>query len=229
MALPTFVAAGTAATGIGDITPALPPGYAADDIHLLLVQSRPTDSAPAAPTGYGEVTSSPKATAASTRDSRLSVFWKRSTASESAPTVVDVGDHLYGRILAFRGCLASGNPWNITSGNTDANLTTAVSITGATTTLPDCLVVLVTTHGEDSAPAWLGAVTNADLATLTERADAGTTDGIGGGIAVVTGQKATAGAYATSTATATISHRQANMTIALAPALAADSVGFIPI
>lgn len=219
MALPAFRSAGAAAGGIGAITPGLPSGQAANDILLLYCES--ANEAVIAPTGYVEVTGSPQFTgiAASTTATRLTVFWKRSVgALEVAPLIADVGDHVYAQVLAFSGCPTTGNPWDITAGDT-ASAATGVTIPGVTTTVTDCLIVAAVANGTDTSTAQTSAWANANLASpamaeLTG-ADGNSTAGNGGGFGVGAGGLATGGASGATTATLATSSVQGRLTIAL--------------
>ena len=122
MALPTFVSAGTPAGGTGTVTPGLPSGWQQDDIFLLVVETPANTNTP--PAGWTAVTNSPQGDG-STTSTFINVYWRRATASESAPTVPDSGNHTYAVILAFRGCPTSGNPWNVTSGGSESTQDTS--------------------------------------------------------------------------------------------------------
>jgi hypothetical protein len=217
--IPYFVGVGTKAEGTGAVTPGLPLDLQLSDIMLLFVET--ANEAVSTPSGWAIVADSPQGTgtgggAAATR---LSVFWKRATATEVAPAVADPGDHAIAQILAFRGCIDTGNPWDVTSGDVAAAATTAVSIPGDTTTVANCLVVLALAQATDTATAQASGYTNADLANLTERTDISSVSGNGGGFAVVTGEKAAIGAYGATTATLATSSVQGRISIALKPAL----------
>lgn len=221
MALPTYVGAGTGAGGTGNITPTNP-AQTADDILLLFVET--PNNAVTAPTGgsgpgWQAVTNSPQGTgtADGVNATRLSVFWLRSNGSEADPTILDTGDHQYGIVHSFRGCHAVGNPWNITAGDVDATSNTVVAIPGATTTVADCLIVLACAWMTDTTANQVATYINVDLANITERSDLGTASGNGGGVAVITAEKATAGAYGATAATAATATRQGRMSIALMP------------
>lgn len=215
---PQFVSAGTVAEGTGAIVPALPVGIQINDIMLLFVES--ANEAVSTPSGWTAVSpDSPQGTGTGggTTSTRITVFWRRVTLTESAPTVADPGDHAIGQILAFRGCVTSGDPWDVTSGDTGAS-STSVSIPGDTTTVANCLVVLVVANATDTATPQTSGYTNADLASLTERVDYNSIIGNGGGFAVVTGTKAAAGAYGATAATLATASVQGRMSIALKPA-----------
>jgi hypothetical protein len=216
-AAPTYQAAGSAVSGTGAITPAWPT-HQSGDVALLIVESANQAITLSTPAGFAAVTNSPQGTgtAGGTSATRLTVFWKRATTSaEPNPTVADSGDHQIARIITFRGVVASGNPWDVTAGNVASSASTSVSIPGATTTVANTLVVAIVTNGTDTSSAQAGSWANSNLTSLTERVDGGTTSGNGGGFAIATGVKATAGAYGTTTATLSTSSRQGRMSIAL--------------
>jgi regulation of enolase protein 1 (concanavalin A-like superfamily) len=214
---PTYQAAGSAVSGTGAITPTWPT-HQSGDVALLVVESANQAISLSTAAGFVEVTNSPQGTgtAAGTAATRLAVYWKRAASSaEANPTVADSGDHQIARIITFRGVVASGNPWDVTAGNVASSASTSVSIPGATTTVANTLVAAIVARANDSSSAQASGWTNSNLTSLTERVDGGTTSGNGGGFAVATGVKATAGAYGTTTATLSTSSVQGRMSIAL--------------
>jgi uncharacterized protein DUF6701 len=134
----------------------------------------------------------------------------------AAPTVSDPGNHVYAQILTYRGVIATGNPWDVTGGGVKAAASGTVTVTGVTTTTPNTLVVQAIARDNDSAAAAFSAQTNANLTGITDRSDAGTTQGNGGGIGIWDGVMAFAGATGNTTATVT-SSINAFLTIALRP------------
>lgn len=78
------------------------------------------------------------------------------------------------------------------------------------------MIVLVGARDNDNASAAWSAQTNAALASITERHDAGTSAGNGGGLSVTDGTKATAGSTGTTSSTVTTS-AGAMITVALKP------------
>lgn len=215
MALPTFQAAGTPASGIGDVSPAWPTHQAGDTALLIVESTGGQAAALSVPAGFVEVGNSPSATGTTTLGTRLTVFYCKATSgSMSAPTVTDPGNHAYAVIITFRGGYTGGYPFDVTAAQQKASASTSVSITGVTTTRPNCLVIGIVGRDNDAAGAAFSSWADASLANVTERFDNGTTDGNGGGIGVVTGEKATAGATGTITATVT-SSINAYLTLAL--------------
>lgn len=206
MGMPTWVATGAKGEGTGNVTPALPVGWAEDDIFLLHIET--ANEPPAAITDWLQVPDSPQGigSAGGAGSYALSVWWRRATSSESAPTITDPGDHCLAVISAYRGARTSGNPYDVTAGDTTSTTsTTAVSIPGDTTTEADCLIVAsVAGHLDVTFGTWA----NADLANVAEVADVLTTDGNNGAIGVAVGEKATAGLFGATTATASGAVRQ---------------------
>lgn len=214
MPMPTVVSVGAVASGAAAITPALPAGQAAGDILLLPVETENQVVTP--PAGYAIATSGQVIVSTGTV-TRLTVLWKRATGTEAAPTIADPGDHAVGRMIAIRGCVTTGNPWNAAPvGATETVSDTSVSCPAITTTAADCLVVNVFSTGTDVAStAHVSGWANASLAAVTERMDNWVTSGLGGGLGMATGQKAAAGAVSATTATIVTANFKALFTIAL--------------
>lgn len=224
MALPTFVAAGTVSASATAITPGIPAGSAAGDIFILAIETTvPGTVTP--PGSWAHVTGSPLQVGT---DCRLTVLWLRAVGSDSAPTVADTGDHQLGRMIAVRGCIATGNPWDGTPGaTTDAVRSTSCSIPTITTGVADCFVVgCISTDVPDSTgTAAFSSGANASLANFAERVDDHTSLGDGGAVGIFTGEKATAGVVSATTATCAASATKAHMQIALKPPV---SVSLLP-
>lgn len=217
--IPAFQAAGTAQSGTGAVSPAWP-AHQIDDIALLFIESTGGGTATlSTPAGFLPVDNSPQSTGSGTAGTRLTVFWARATSAGMAtPTVADAGNHVYAQILTYRGAIASGNPWDISGGGVKATASTSVTIAGVSTTAVNTLIVQACSKDTDTTAAGFSAQTNANLTGLTERVDAGTTSGNGGGFAVWDGGLATAGPTGDTTATVT-SSVNAFLTIALKPKL----------
>lgn len=221
MAFPTFVAASNLVEGTGAISVAWP-SHQAGDIGLLFVEH--ADSTPVATPSGGWATFTGSSQGIGTDNSitrtHLQVFWLRATSGAMGDaSVADSGDHTMGTILTFRGCVSSGNPIDASTGDasSDANAT-AVTFPAITTTQAATLVVLALANQTDTATdGQIGTVSNGNLASISERFDQNEDSGNGGGIAVITGTKATAGSTGTSTATISTSSRQARVVLALAP------------
>jgi len=220
---PTFVAAGTVASGTGAITPALPAGRQSNDILLLFLETANQAISIANQNGgtWTQVTNSPQSvgTAGGSNGTRLTVFWSRYNGTQGAPTTSDSGNHQLGRIIALRGAATSGDPCNITAGNIESTVDTSGAIAGATTTVVNTLVVaaIATALPDASGTANFSAWANGDLTSVTERTDNTVTAGNGGGLGLATGVKVTAGAYGNTTVTCATASTKAMMSIAIKP------------
>ncbi len=220
---PTFVAAGAVASNTTAITPALPANIATGDILLLFLET--ANQAITIPTPNGgtwtEVTNSPQGTgtAGGTTGARLTIFWSRYNGSQGDPTTSDSGDHQQGRIIAIRGVTTSGNPWDITTGGTEAVSDTSGLIPGATTTVPNTLVVtaIATSLPDATGTSNFSSWTNSNLTSITECIDNTVTAGNGGGLGIVTGIKATAGVYGNTAVTLGSSTYKGMTSIAIKP------------
>src|SRR4030095_16478763 len=139
-AIPWYVGAGAKIEGTGNVAPLLPDNRQLNAIRLLFVES--ANEVVSTPSGWTITADSPQGTGTGggTTSTRISVFWKRVVGTEVAPVITDPGDHVIAQIHAFRGCIDSGNPWDVTSGDVDAVGSTSVSIPGDTTTVANCLV-----------------------------------------------------------------------------------------
>lgn len=219
MAAPVFVAVGTNASGLGAIAPPFPiSGVAAGDIALLFIQS--SNEAIATPAGWAQVTNSPQSTgtAATAGAVRIAVFWKLCNGTENGTTVsvADTGNHTVGQIAHYRGC-DNASPFDVTAGGTKAAASTTATLPAVTTTVADCLIVLVSGNSNDAnSTTMYSAWTNANLVSLTERIDRSVNSGTGGGFGVADGSFVGPGNTGTTTATET-SSRDAYLTIALKP------------
>jgi hypothetical protein len=220
---PTFVALGSGIANTGASSVPLPAGLQTNDILLMFLETANQAISINNQNGgtWTQVTGSPQGTgiAGGTNGTRLTVFWSRYNGSQGAPTITDSGDHQIGRIMAIRGATASGDPCDVTAGGVEDTADTSGSITGATTTVANTLVVVaVATSLPDAvSSAKFSGWTNANLSSLTERIDFTSTPGNGGGLATATGVKATAGAYGATAVTLVNAAHKGLMSIAIKP------------
>lgn len=200
MPMPTIVGVGTVISGIGAVTAPYPGGYTAvaDDIALTFCECINTNTI-VPPSGWATVFTSTVATGTVTE---LVCLWRRVVGGDVAPSIADPGDHIIARMIIVRGCVTTGNPWDIAPTSQELAADTTVSIPGGTTSVADCLVLAAFSTGQDiSSTAGATGWTNASLASLTERMDGWTTNGNGGGFAMASGEKAAAGVVSATTAT----------------------------
>jgi hypothetical protein len=167
------------------------------------------------------VTGSPQGTgtAGGTAATRLTVFWSRYNGTQGAATISDSGNHQLARMIAIRGATTSGDPCDVTAGAVEATSDTSGSIPGATTTVANDLVVaaIATSLPDANGTANFSGWSNADLSDLTERTDNSVNAGNGGGLAIATGGKATAGAYGATAVTLVNAAQKGMMSIAIRP------------
>lgn len=229
MTLPTYVGSGAFGASASTLTPGWPAqARQLNDIALLVVESENQTISLSSAQSFVEVLNSPQGTGAagSAGSTRLAVYWRRlSGAADTAPTIADAGDHVTGQLHVFRGVVTSGDPWNVTAGGVDTTSDTSGSIPGTTTTVDDCLVVLLCSSSRNgTGTAEFSGYTNADLANILERTDNTNTIGLGGGHGMATGEKASAGAYGATAVTLANASLKAMLSIALKPAPTAYTI-----
>jgi len=213
---PAYRAAGTAVGGNAASYSVGWPTHVINDIALLFIESC-GGQAVTTPTGFAALANSPQATGSGTNGTQITVCWARATSTAmTAPTVTNPGNHVWAQIITYRGVANTGNPWNITGGGVKATASTSVTVTGVTTSGPNKLIVQAVARDISGTGAMFSAETNANLMNITERSDAGTASGNGGGFAVWDGLLDTGSATGNTTATVT-SSINAFLTIALAP------------
>lgn len=187
----TFVNVGAFDSGNAAVTPSLPAGIAADDILIMCVQSAnetistPTNSTSG--TWAQIVAQAGTGTAASAGSTRLAFFWMRVPATAiGTVTVADSGNHTLAQIAAYRGCKATGNPWNATSASmsVDASGGSNMTITAIQTTVSGCWLVAGSADSFDSTSTNMGfnAVGMLNIGTINQRFIKNISTGTGGGI-----------------------------------------------
>jgi len=221
--VPTVQAVGTplaTQTGGAIVWPAHQPG----DVALLFIAHSNDDTTSFTDAaGFQALPDSPQATGGTggvNNESKGAFYWHRATSSAMAnPVIADTGNHQFAVIITIRGCVPTGNPWDVTSGDATALgvQSTSVSIPGDTTTGANRLVVVAVVHGRDILGAQVSAWANTDLSGLVELFDDSTDLGHGAGIGVAAGTKTAAGAYGATTATLANQSGQARFSIALKP------------
>lgn len=173
--LPTFVAAGTAADGIGDVVVPAPASISSGDLLILAVET--ADEAVSAPSGWTEHPDSPViGDNTFFGASRLTVFYKFTDGTDTEATVTDPGDHALGAMIAVRNADTS-NPFGDSATNQSGNLPALTPSTRRT------LVVAMYAKGNADGFGGFGW-DNIILAAQTERVDATTTDGNDGSLGI---------------------------------------------
>lgn len=180
--LGTLSGGGSASTTT--IAPALPTGWAADDIHLMFLESRAAEPI-TPPAGWAHAPGSPQVGA----DTQLTILYRRAVGGDTAPTVADPGDHILGGIIGIRGATTSGSPFRNSAGGS-ASSSAAVIFQNVAANGGD-LVVCMSSAGRDinstnvvaGSPTYTnmedgGSVGPYDFATWTNQGDGGTLQGI---------------------------------------------------
>ena len=192
---PTFVAAGSTGLPSFATNPGIPAGIANNDILLMAFQSRDNATHSIATNGTGWTKffdSAPNATL------RLSLWWKRSTGTESAPVMATTGltDGSSNYIVAFRGCTTGGTPYDVLgSGVYNATGTVSLSVESVTTTQGNDNVAAFAVYSS-ATPNLLSAT---GATTTTFGAGFGNGNGLGIGASGAYGAVSATGATATST------------------------------
>lgn len=208
---PTFVAAGNFRSAGSQDTIPLPAGIEQGDLLMIFVET--ANEAVTTISGWTALSPQGTGTAGAAGSTRLSIQWKVAGISESAPTLADPGDHFAAQMLAFRG-VNPDSPIHASSSAVLSSPDSAVSFPNLTTTVDHALVLAAMSYGMDDNGAHVGSWSGG----LTERADQGTQLGNGGGIAVATVEKASAGVFGVQTASlGAFSSNQGLYTIALEP------------
>jgi hypothetical protein len=218
--VPTYGAA-TELSGTGAISGLPMPSGSIGDLLLLLVNTA-NEAISVTTSGWTQVTNSPQSTgtAAAAGGVRLGVYWRVRDGTEPTVSIADSGSYTYAKVIRLSGVDTSA-PINITAGSVDSTATNNLTAPGVTTTVANCLIVHIVGLDKDLADVdtFTGTATNANLANITERFDTTVNAGAGGGLLILTGEKATAGATGNTTATAGFdtSTTHAYITVAGAP------------
>ncbi len=221
----TFVNVGAEATGTGAVTPALPASMSSGDICILVATTRAggtvTITATGSVTPWTAITGSPVDV---TLGEKLYVWWGRWTSGTTGPTVTPGSNHIEAGIGAWRNCLGSGSPIDVSETGTETTSDTTFSFaTTISTTVNGCMAIAICTTGEDiNTNGRFTTMTDSSLTFLAERMDYETNSGGGGGFALDEGYKAIAGAVGTWASTLTTASTKAYISFALKPALSAN-------
>lgn len=217
MSYPIFVAA-SSTTNYIDVAVSPPSGIQRGDLLMLFVES--ANEAITTPSGWTIAPSSPQGTgtAGASGAVRLSVFYKFSEATEGNVTPAGAPDHYVANMLAFRNVNRS-DPFDATAGSTaTSSIITIHTLSAVTTTRSQCMIVnAVATDLDGSTGAVFSSWTNATTGNPTEQCDGVTSNGRGGGLAVATALKGTAGSTGSTTVTGPSATLYAEITYALNP------------
>jgi hypothetical protein len=219
----TFRAAGSAASGTGAISPALPAGMQANDIVLLIATCYTGGTAAITTNGsVGTWTALANTPVDVASGDKLYVWWGRwSSGSTAAPTITPTsGNHIIGQTVAFYNCYTGGSPIDVSAVGAETTSDTSFSFaTGLNTTDDNELVGVICSSTYDSNTAqFSGAFSNANLANINTRANSETNAGNGGGFGFAVGTLVNRGAVGTWAETLANSSPKAYICFAFKPA-----------
>ena len=148
----TYEGKGTADAGSGTITPTIGTADDADDIHVAIVGNDGRQSEAAAPAGWTKKQTMVDTGSASSISTRCTIYWARSDGSTADPTFADTGNHTEGQIATFRGCVATGDPFEaVATSEQSSSLTTAIVIDGLTTLTDGAITIEMIINGKELA------------------------------------------------------------------------------
>lgn len=216
MAFPRYISKGAFQSGTGALTVPALTGTQAGDIVILFVES--ANETIATPTEYKVLaTQVGTGTAGAAGAVRIASFYRiLEDVADTATSVADSGNHTTAIKMLFRDTSLADGAFFVTATSVQATASTAMTFPAVVAATDESLIVLAVALDTDAAStATVGNVTNASLANITERHDQTVIAGQGGGLAVITGEEATAGSTGTSTATGSTSVTRAYHTISL--------------
>lgn len=152
MASPTFVEAGVgaaSATSGASLSCTLPTGWTDDDIHVLLVWWKDSATAPTLPSGYTEWT------ALQTRNAAIfnsNTYYRRAVAGDaSASVAMDPATTTLraARVYGYRGCIATGDPSDVSSALANTVASATINTTNINTTVAETLVAFLEAYEDD--------------------------------------------------------------------------------
>ncbi len=205
MTLPVFQAIGT-----GHETSVAWPTHAIGHFGICCIEH--PDGTITTPSGWTALPGSPVIAFGAVQ---LSIFYRFATsAAEANFAITGSVDHNWGVIVTYTG-VNTLNPFHIISLSDTRSASSIWWFPGAQTFLDDCMVLNVAGWLADTAGPLSSAPVNADLGSLTERYDAGTITGNGGGVMIIDGTKPTKGVFTFTSTTLTVDSIAAVATLAL--------------
>jgi hypothetical protein len=214
---PIFQAVGAQQNSTGASVSVAWPTHLTDDIGLVVIETSGNSANLTPPAGWAAIPSTPVTDVATTAGSKLHVWWKRAASSAEAAVATGAAtDHIVARLFTFRGCVTTGNPWDVTTTGTKTTASTTATVPALTTTVADTLIVGIVGRPNDNASTThFGTLVNSNLANIGAAGEAGTTSGNGGGFAVEFGDFAGPGNTGTSTLTKIASTTDTYVVLAL--------------
>ena len=198
---PVFQAAGVVQSSSGQSQSVAWPAHLTNDIGIFVLETSGNSATLTPPAGWTALPGSPVVDVNTAAGSSLQVWWKRAASSAEASIATGApGDHLIARIYTFRGCVDTGNPWDVITTGIKTTASSTATVPSLTTTVADTLITMIVGRPNDaSSTGSFGVPVNANLTSLQELGEVGTILGNGGGFVVSSGIKSTAGSTGTST------------------------------
>lgn len=181
MPAPSYQATGSVVSSTDALT-VVWPTHQADDVALLFVESANQAVTLSTAAGFVAVTNQGTGTGGAAAATALYVFWCRATsAAQASPVVADSGARQTAFIMTFRGCIKTGNPWDVLGGSVAAAASASVSIPTVTTTVVNTLLVAAVSNslGVTAPTVRVATLSNGALTNLAKRANT-QLDGTGG-------------------------------------------------
>jgi hypothetical protein len=175
-----------------------------DAMYIFLESCDSTTAAgtPNTPSGWTKLVETTRLSG-STGVTTFTIFGKIAGASEADVTIDGVGNHCAAFMVVVRdhGLSVIGDTQVGSTNGSDNTADTTATALGITTADADTLVLICIGTGRDVTTDNISGYTNANLDGITEQGENFTNSGAGGGVAVATGVKGSAGATGNSTAT----------------------------
>lgn len=214
---PVFQAAGAQIASTGATVSAVWPTHLINDIGLVVIETSGDSANLTPPAGWAALPGTPVTDVATSTGSKLHVWWKRAASAAEAAVATGAGtDHILARLYTFRGCVTTGNPWDVTTTGTKVTASATATVPALVTTVDDTLITMIVGRPNDSLnTAHFGVPVNANLTGLGEAGEAGTANNNGGGFVVSYGVEPTASNTGTSTLTKIVSTTDTYVVLAL--------------
>src|SRR3990167_9818615 len=222
MAIAFRAAGGKATDGTSpfSVVPALPAGMVADDIVILVAATEDTGTASINANGsiatWTAITGSPVSVSGG---KKLYVWWGRWASGTTGPTVTADTNMIIAATAAWSGCDTTSSVINTQETGSESTSDNSLSFaTTVSTSVANCMVLLISNDDTDSNTAQHSSQANTNLGSIAERLDVNTNAGTpGGGFQITEGTLATAGAIGTWTTTLAANSAKAYLTLALQP------------
>lgn len=195
MAAPTARGVGAFGSGTTSFTAAVPTGgsapVAGDAMYIIMESTDSTTTAgtPNTPGGWSKLFENTIAAGSSTEPavSTLTIFGKIAGAGEGNVTVDGVGNHCAGAMIVIAGHGLSVITDTVVGAATDHGTSTTNVLAPSITVTANSLIITAMGLGDDANDTTnVSGVTNANLASITERIDQTVSTGSGGGVGIYT-------------------------------------------